>query len=124
MEFVKNKSLGNNGEEIAKKFLEEKGLSFIAKNYRFHKKEIDLIFKDKKEEILIFVEVKTRRSKTYGNPEDSISAIKRKNFITAVNGFILENPIYRNFSLRIDTIGIMIHEAKEPEINHIENSFY
>lgn len=124
MEFVKNKSLGNSGEEIAKKFLEEKGLGFITKNYRFHKKEIDLVFVDKNKNILIFVEVKTRRSKTYGNPEDSISAIKRKNFITAVNGFILENPVYRNFSLRIDTIGIMISEKKEPEINHIENSFY
>jgi len=124
MEFIKNKSLGNNGEEIAKIFLEKKGLKFILKNYRFHKKEIDLIFEDKKENILIFVEVKTRRSRNYGSPEDSISATKRKNFIMAVNGFILENPAFRNYSLRIDTIGIFISGEKEPEINHIENSFY
>ena len=124
MKFLKNKSLGNSGEEIAKKYLEKKGLNYITKNYRFHKKEIDLIFEDRKDNILIFIEVKTRRSKTYGNPEDSISALKRRNFKTAVNGFILENPAYRNFSLRIDTIGIFIEGEKEPEINHIENSFY
>lgn len=124
MEFRKNKNLGNNGEEIAKQFLENKGLKFIKKNYRFHKKEIDLIFEDIKESILIFVEVKTRANRAFGNPEDSINSMKRKNFKTAVNGFILENPNYRNSSLRIDTIGIFISGEKEPEINHIENSFY
>lgn len=124
MEFIKNKNLGDSGEDIAMKYLLDKGLKFIKKNYRFHKKEIDLIFEDTKENILIFIEVKTRRSRTYGNPEDSINAVKIKNFKTAVNGFILENPIYRNFSLRIDTIGIFIEGEKCIEINHIENSFY
>ncbi len=124
MEFIKNKNLGKNGEEIAMKYLEDKGLKFIKKNYRFHKKEIDLIFEDTRENILIFVEVKTRRSRTFGNPEDSINATKVKNFKTAVKGFILENPDFRNSSLRIDTIGIFMEGEKCVEINHIENSFY
>lgn len=119
-----NLSTGNTGESIAEDYLVKKGYKTIRRNYRFGHNEIDLIFEDENKKILIFVEVKARYSLKYGSPEESISRKKQKGFINAVNGFMSLHPEYSDHDLRIDTVGIILGDGCEPDINHIENSFY
>lgn len=122
MKCIYKNKLGKNGELIAKEFLLKKNLKFIQSNFKFYRAEIDLIFEDIKNKIIIFVEVKTRRNETYGKPEESINLFKQKQIRKAVNGFIMLNGSYGKHDLRIDTVSVLIKEGK-CEINHIENAF-
>lgn len=122
MKCVYKNRLGANGELIARKFLIDKDLKFIKSNYRYERAEVDLIFEDEKEKLLIFVEVKTRRSKEYGEPEESVTFSKKEQIKKASLGFVNENEKYHNHDLRIDVVSIFLNEDKA-EINHIENAF-
>ena len=64
-------NLGKRGEDIAARFLLEKGLALIARNFRDKFGEIDIIAKDR--ETLVFVEVKTRRSHRFGLPQEAVT---------------------------------------------------
>lgn len=117
---LNNKDLGALGEKTAKKYLKKKGLKFIAQNFKYHNKEVDLIFTDKKNKILIFAEVKTRHRSQYFSPEDSINFRKISNYRYCVQGFLKNNPEYNEYDIRIDSVGITIGDS-ELNINHTEN---
>jgi putative endonuclease len=116
------KELGDYGEELAKKYLKKKDFKFIQSNYKFYKKEIDLIFCDKTNKIIIFVEVKTRRSKDFGEPENAINYFKQKNIRYAATGFLNNNSEYDDYDIRFDSVSVYMKNDK-PEINHTENAF-
>ena len=115
-----NKDLGALGEKTAKKYLKKKGLKFIEQNFIYHNKEVDLIFTDRKNKILIFAEVKTRHRSQYFSPEDSINFRKISNYRYCVQGFLKINPEYNDYDIRIDSVGITIGDS-ELNINHTEN---
>ena len=110
------------GETIAKSFLEGKGLKFIKANYRFQRSEIDLIFENEKEKMLLFVEVKTRTNRKFGEPEQSINETKQTHIRNAAQGFVMTNEEYQKHDMRIDVVTIML-ENETSVINHIENAF-
>ncbi len=110
------------GEQIAKSFLEGKGLKFIKANYRFERYEIDLIFENVSERMLLFVEVKTRTNRKYGEPEESINELKQTHIRNAAQGFVMTNEEYQKHDMRIDVVTIMF-ENETSVINHIENAF-
>ena len=114
--------LGKRGELIALEFLQQKGFKLLRSNYRFERAEIDLIFIDESENLLLFVEVKTRTNKKFGEPEESVTPSKMDQIRKAAMGFISENEDYSKHDVRLDVITIMLTEDKE-EINHIENAF-
>jgi putative endonuclease len=114
--------LGKTGEIIAKEYLMEKGHRFIANNYRYERSEIDLIFCDDPKKLLMFIEVKTRRNRKFGEPEESINSAKQSSIKKAAEGFMLENSAYEGFDMRIDVISIFI-DSSGSEVNHIENAF-
>lgn len=122
MKCIYKNRLGANGELIAKKYLEDKNYKFIKNNYRYERAEVDLIFEDEKKKILIFAEVKTRRNKNFGNPEESINIAKQDHIKKAAMGFVSENENYSDHDLRIDVISILLVEGKA-EIEHFENAF-
>ena len=68
--------LGQQGETLARQYLERKGYAFVQANYRCPHGEIDLIFRDGY--CLVFVEVRTRRGRSLGTPEESVTARKRQ----------------------------------------------
>ena len=117
----KNK-LGKFGEEKAKEFLDSKGYVLITSNFRNDRAEVDLIFKDEKNKIVIFVEVKTRRNRKFGEPEESINKSKQNQIKKAAEGFISENDEFMDYDLRIDTVSVFM-DGKGITINHIENAF-
>jgi putative endonuclease len=65
---------GNQGEEIAAEFLQQRGYEILARNYRYKHSEIDLIVR--KNDIIVFVEVKTRSSSGFGEPEAFVGSKK------------------------------------------------
>ena len=107
---------------MAKNFLLKKNYKFITANYRYERAEIDLIFEDEKNKMLVFAEVKTRRNKKYGLPEESITVSKQNNIRKAALGFVNNFPQYSEHDMRIDVVSILLADEKA-EINHIENSF-
>ena len=78
--------IGRIGEELARTHLEAKGYRIVATNYRCRWGEIDLIVRDGRE--WIFVEVRTRRSDTYGGPEESLTKTKAQHLILAAQDFL------------------------------------
>jgi len=115
-------NLGKLGEELALKHLEAKGYIFVEKNFRFQRAEIDLIVKKDKENLLVFIEVKTRRNKKFGMPEEGITLRKTEQIYKSAEGFLIQNQGYIDYIKRFDVIAILI-EGNEEKINHIENAF-
>ncbi|MBS1552552.1 MAG: YraN family protein [Bacteroidetes bacterium] len=122
MKCIYKNRLGKNGEVLAKNLLTDKNYKFITSNYRYERAEIDLIFEDEKNKMLIFAEVKTRRNKKYGLPEESITFSKKNNIRKAALGFVKNFPQYSDHDMRIDVISILLTDDNT-EISHIENAF-
>jgi putative endonuclease len=117
--------LGKTGELLAKEFLQESGYTFLKCNYRFERAEADLIFirGEGKDKEIIFIEVKTRRSKKFGEGEESVDAKKQAQIRKAAEGFLYENEGYRDYQLRLDVIVVYLMN-NEKNIVHIKNAFY
>ena len=122
MKCIYKNRLGKSGKLMAKNFLLKKNYKFITANYRYERAEIDLIFEDEKNKMLVFAEVKTRRNKKYGLPEESITVSKQNNIRKAALGFVNNFPQFSNHDMRIDVVSILLADEKA-EINHIENAF-
>ena len=114
--------LGKTGELIAKDYLIKKGYRVVAENFRYERSEIDLVFCDDEKNLLVFVEVKTRKNKNFGEPEESVNNAKQVTIRKAAEGFLLGNKEFGKHDLRIDVVGVFIGKLG-PEINHIENAF-
>jgi putative endonuclease len=113
---------GKQGEEIALKYLEEKGFKLVAKNYRYDRAETDLIVKDDGKKLLLFAEVKTRTSNKFAEPEDSISETKQYQMYKSAEGFLFENEQYEEYEKRFDVISIVL-ENQTHTIKHLEDIF-
>lgn len=85
---MKTKGIGDFYEEKAEVFLLKKGFLILEKNYRYKRYEIDLITKDC--DVLVFVEVKFRKSSFYGQPEDFVDHKKIERLQIAAENYMLE----------------------------------
>lgn len=102
---TKEKTKGNLGESLAKKFLEKHNLVFITENYRLRAGEIDLIFKDKEE--IVFVEVKTRVSADFGEGAEAANYFKLRKVLNVAQYFLMEKNL-EDSPFRIDVISIYL----------------
>lgn len=114
-----NQKTGKWGEELALAFLQQKGFRLLEKNYRTSSGEIDLIFF--KNEELVFVEVKTRRSRNFGSPEEAVDDDKLEHLEFAVEAYLGQHPELED-TWRLDVISIVgLPGEAEPEIEWFEN---
>jgi putative endonuclease len=81
----RRRRLGQTGEELATRFLAERGYTLIARNVRLTGGEIDIVAQDGN--CLAFVEVRTRRGGGFGSPEESITAAKAQRLVGLVDAF-------------------------------------
>lgn len=109
---------GNFGEQLAKKYLENKGYKILETNYRYRKAEIDIIAI--KDQTLAVVEVKTRSSSAYGLPQSFINQKKIRLIMEASNHYITTHQLDVNVSL--DIISIIL--TQPVTIEHIEHAYY
>jgi putative endonuclease len=108
-------SIGKQGEEMAARFLEAQGFQVVARNYRYKHAEIDLIVK--KDDWLIFVEVKTRSSSDYGEPESFVDYKKGRKIMEAAEEYIFSNNWHGH--IRFDIVSVKL--TNPPEIRHFED---
>ena len=111
--------LGDKGEQLALKFLKEKGYQIIDKNWRKHHFEIDIVARDKQE--LVIVEVKTRSTSFFGEPEEAVTIKKQRHLIEGAHHYIESNCI--DLDCRFDVLAIELNKNVE-EIKHIKDAFY
>jgi len=117
-----NREVGKKGEEVAAKFLQEKGYKILERNYSTKFGEIDLIAS--KNNILSFVEVKLKQSEDFGTPEEMIGRGKLARVQHMAEFYLLENPkIAKTCEIySIDAVCMVANENGEVErINHYEN---
>lgn len=111
---------GRKGEELAKAFLEAADYEILEENWTFGKSEIDLIaFKDSR---IIFIEVKTRSSNSYGDPEDFVLFPKKRQITRAADEYI--HLMSHQGEVRFDIISILFNGGGQHVLNHIEDAFW
>lgn len=100
---MRKKSLGSLGEELAVKQLKNNGYSILEQNFRSKFGEIDIIAQEGGD--LVFIEVKTRWSKSFGPPEEAITPWKIQHIIKAGEYYKLLHPETPE-ALRIDAVAV------------------
>ena len=114
-----NREIGFKYEEIAKKYLILRGLTYVESNFSSRYGEIDLIFKDVKNgEMLVFVEVKYRKNDFFGKAVEMVTKEKQNKILATSQVYILKNKW--NSGIRYDIIGI---DSFSNNIRWIKNAF-
>jgi putative endonuclease len=112
--------LGDFGENVATAHLKRQGYTILARNWRCQLGEIDLIAQAQGD--LVFVEVRTRRSRTHGSPEESITKTKQQRLIALAYAYLEAHQLDNDATLawRIDVVAIDIdHTGRIIRLNHI-----
>ena len=110
---------GRNAEQLAARYLKARGYQIWKSNWRWGKKELDLIAVQQGE--LVIVEVKARIGNSVNHPSEVIHLKKQRNIVLAADAFIrLHNS---KMPTRFDVIAV-IYSSEGVEIDHIENAFF
>lgn len=112
--------LGKEGEGLAKQLLIDKGYQILECNWRHKKAEIDIIAKIN--QILVFVEVKTRSTDFFGAPEEFLSTHQEKLLVDAAA--IYMDLIGHQWEIRFDIISIVKNRVDGARLKHIEDAFF
>lgn len=110
---------GKIGEDIAATFLEKQGYTIRHRNWRWNRKELDIVAQ--KDGILVFVEVKSRRNDVFGLPEDAVNERKIRHIVASADAYIKKFSM--DCPVRFDIISI-IGDEKEYDVQHIEDAFF
>jgi len=110
-------NLGKFGEDIASQFLVSHGYQILSRNWRSDRVELDIIARDA--HTIVFCEVKTRQSATYGLPAEAITRVKRSNLRRAALLWLSSNSESRA-PIRFDVIAITLDDQSAPHITHIK----
>ena len=116
---AKHNELGKKGEQLAVDYLIRKGYTIVQRNYRFQKAEVDIIAQLK--DTLAIVEVKTRSTVDFGNPQDFVKPKQIQRLVKAVDEYVNANNL--DVEVRFDIIAI-VRQDKGFTIEHLENAFY
>ena len=116
---AQHNELGELGEQLATDYLIAKGYEIVSRNYVFQKAEIDIIAKH--DNMMICVEVKTRNSDFFGDPQEFVTPSKIKLLVKAMDAFITENDI--ELETRFDIIAVLKNKTTQ-QLTHYEDAFY
>jgi putative endonuclease len=113
--------LGRWGQKRCERFLKNKGLRTLTRNFSCKTGELDLVMVDT-DGMLVFVEVKTRAGEEYVPAEASITSAKKRRVISAARYFTAIHKI-QDRPCRFDVVIIILGPAGPPEIRHYEAAF-
>ncbi|MDN5807516.1 MAG: YraN family protein [Brevibacterium sp.] len=114
---MRQRALGQTGEDLAAHFLQRQGMVIIERNFRCARGEIDIIARDG--EAIVFVEVKTRRTLALGSPLEAVTEAKLRR-IRMLSGIWLRGQSEFFATIRIDALGIVMEPA--PDYSHRRNA--
>ena len=112
-----NQKIGKWGESVAVEYLEGNSYTVIARNVRTPYGEIDIVAQ--KTDFTVFVEVKTRTSKSFGPPEISVTPRKQEHMLAAAEHYAAEHEIDH---WQIDVIAVEGKLGGQPAFTHFENA--
>ena len=112
-------SLGRLGEDAAAKYLQRLGMTILQRNVHTPVGEIDLVARQRR--ILIFVEVKTRRSSAFGSHAEAVGLRKQRQIIRAAKWY-LNDKSGKTMQPRFDVVSVLINGSDEA-IEHIPGAF-
>lgn len=115
---AEHNELGKKGEQLAIDFLIKNEYKILEKNYRYLKAEVDIIAQ--KENILAAVEVKTRSTDYFGDPQDAVNPKKIKLLVSAIDYYVIDKDL--DVEVRFDIIAI-IYQKNKTKIEHLEDAF-
>ena len=110
--------LGSWGEELAAAFLQRKGYTIVERDWHSGHRDIDLIATNG--QVVVFVEVKTRRNRVFGDPEEAIDYMKLRNLRSAINHYVKYRHIEQDIRLDVVTV-VGTPEHGQPDITHTED---
>ncbi len=116
---AEHNQIGQTGEEMAARYLTQKGYRILARNFRYKRAEVDLI--TQLDNLLVFIEVKTRSTLKHGYPEEFVSWRKIQLFREAAEEFIRQ--INWQHDIRFDIIAVTVTQG-EYSFHHIEDAFH
>lgn len=111
---------GRRAEEIARKYLVQKGLTLLRKNYRTAGGEIDLIMRDG--EVITFIEVRSRKTDNFMNVLETIDSEKCNHIIRTSQQYLQENNSVNKYNCRYDIV-LLTGPLESAEIEWIKNAF-
>jgi putative endonuclease len=109
--------LGKWGEALAAEFVEKQGYEILERDWKSGHHDLDIIARD--EDTLVIIEVKTRRNRLFGDPEEAIDYKKRLSLQSAINHYVKLHRI--KIPVRFDVISIVGMIGSTPEIDHIKD---
>jgi putative endonuclease len=112
-------ALGKLGEEKAIEFVKAKGYKVLHTNWRFGKKELDIV--SLKSGMLVVFEVKTRWGDYWEEPKEAVTRKKQRNIIEAADAYVEQFDL--NLEVQFDIISILV-SGRKFEIEHIPDAFY
>ncbi len=114
--------LGRWGEQLAAQYLESHGYKVLERNWRCRRGEIDLVAKEG--DVLVFVEVKTRRGRDYGTPEEALTRYKVKRLLELGQRYILEHDL-EDVEWRVDLVAVELdQQGKLLRFEHVPNAVW
>jgi putative endonuclease len=118
----KNKrDIGKEGEDIAAKYLAEKGFEILDRNFYYSNYgEIDIVANHDSQ--LVFVEVKSRLNLEFGEPEYAITPKKIKQIKKMAELYLFDKEI-EEVNCRFDVVAVLLEDKSNPKITHYENAF-
>jgi putative endonuclease len=117
---TEKRTFGDRGESISCGYLVNRGYKIIKRNYSCKFGEIDIIAK--RDDTLVFVEVKTRKNNFFGEPQEAVDYRKLERINMAMDCFLSYYKIEDNYNLRIDVIEVFFDDLNDKyTINHIED---
>lgn len=111
--------IGKKGETLAAAYLKTKGYTILETNWRTGRLEIDIIAR--KANVLIIVEVKTRSTNAFGEPELFVKKIKQRMLARAAARYLATNSL--DLEIRFDILAVILGSSG-PQIRYIEDAFY
>jgi putative endonuclease len=115
---AQHNELGKRGEEMAVAHLLATGYEIVARNFIFQKAEVDIIAR--KDNILAVIEVKTRSTPDFGDPQEFVKKKQIKQLVKAIDHFVNEHKL--DVEVRFDIIAIIKNKAGT-RLEHIEDAF-
>jgi putative endonuclease len=114
-------ALGRWGEERAARFLVRRGWTVLARNYRFGRREVDLVAR--RGDVVAFVEVKTRAGRGFGMPQEAITALKRREIEAVATDFLFRHRL-EGVSVRFDAMAIEVDRGlRVVRVEHVEDAW-
>ncbi|WP_124979335.1 YraN family protein [Nonlabens xiamenensis] len=112
--------LGTEGEDMAASFVQKEGYDILKRNYTYNKGEIDIIAR--KNDIIAIIEVKTRSTPDFGDPQTFLKPKQIKKLIATADHYVQEY-ITDNVEVRFDIVAI-IRNKQGTKLEHIKDAFY